>query len=45
MLAHNAAVMGIPIDPKALYESDDPSYIVWLQTLAERVKQTLEESR
>jgi hypothetical protein len=43
MLAHNASIVGLNVDPVALYETDDRSMLVFLQTLVDRLRRTQEE--
>lgn len=44
VLAHNAAIVGLHVDPVALYESEDRSMLVWLSLLTERLRNTQEEA-
>lgn len=39
-LAHNCAVLGIPVDPFRLYEGDDPTFESWLESVVDMVNQT-----
>jgi hypothetical protein len=44
MLAHNAAIVGLDVDPVALYATDDRPMLIWLSLLVERLRHTQEES-
>lgn len=44
MLAHNAVMVGLAIDPVALYGTDDRSFLLWLDTLIERIHRTQEDA-
>ena len=39
-LAHNCAVLGIPVDPYRLWKGDDPYFERWLSVLVDRVSAT-----
>jgi hypothetical protein len=39
MLAHNAAVCGVPLDPRGLWEAD-PLFLLWVGLVVDRVEQT-----
>lgn len=36
-LAHDAVLLGIPIDTWRLYAGDDPDYELWVSLLVDRV--------
>jgi hypothetical protein len=44
VLAHNAVIVGIPVDPVALYETEDRAMLIWLSELISRVRRTQEEA-
>lgn len=39
-LAHDCALLKIPVDFHLLYTNDDPNYELWLEQLADRVSLT-----
>lgn len=41
ILAHNAALLGIPVDAGRLYDGDDPYFERWLHSVSEMVFATL----
>jgi hypothetical protein len=36
-LAHDCAMLGIPVAPERLYDGDDPYYELWLSQVLDRV--------
>jgi len=44
VLAHNATICGIPIDPVVLYTTEDRPMLIWLSALVDRVRRTQEEA-
>jgi hypothetical protein len=40
MLAHNCAVLGIPVDPLRLYQRDDETFMIWLEMVVDMVQAT-----
>jgi len=43
-MTHNAAVLGLHVDPAALYRDDDPEFALWLGVVIDRVHQTQQEA-
>lgn len=39
-LAHDATMLGIPVDTGRLFDGGDPSYELWIASLIERVHAT-----
>ena len=44
MLAHNAVMVGLAVDPHRLFYAGDREYIVWLSTVIERIHNTQREA-
>lgn len=40
MLAHNCAVLGIPVDTYRLFTADEPYYEMWLTMVVDKVNET-----
>jgi hypothetical protein len=42
---HNAAVLGVHVDPHELYRNDDPMFELWLGTVVDLLERTRAKDR
>lgn len=45
LLAHDAAMLGLPVDTARLYDGDDPHYELWLWAVVDRLKDTVRKMK